>query len=197
MTVAAIENLESNETATEARAMAALTVAFANDPAVRWLYPDARQYLRHFPDFAWAFAGKAFEFGTADKLEGHSTAALWLPPNVQPDETAIGDVVHESVDEFRRLEVFSLLEQMGAFHPSEPHWYLPMIGVDPTEQGRGYGSALLRRGLARCDATGLPAYLESTNPRNVPLYERFGFKVVGQVKTRTSPVIIPMVRPAQ
>jgi ribosomal protein S18 acetylase RimI-like enzyme len=197
MTAEVIENLEFNETANEARAMAALTVAFANDPAARWLYPEARQYLRHFPDFAWAFAGRAFEHGAADNLEGHSAAALWLPPDVQPDETAIGDVLHESVDEFRRLEVFSLLERMGAFHPSEPHWYLPMIGVDPTEQGRGYGSALLRRGLARCDAERLPAYLESTNPRNVPLYERFGFKVVGQIKTRTSPAIIPMVRPAQ
>jgi ribosomal protein S18 acetylase RimI-like enzyme len=188
---------ERPDTAIEARLVATIVTAFAADPAVRWLYPEARQFLRHFPDFAWAFAGKAFEHGVADHLEGHSAAALWLPPDVQPDETAIGDVLHESVDEFRRLEVFSLLEQMGAFHPSEPHWYLPMIGVDPTEQGRGYGSALLRRGLARCDANGLPAYLESTNPRNVPLYERFGFKVVGEIKTRTSPVIIPMVRPAQ
>jgi ribosomal protein S18 acetylase RimI-like enzyme len=192
-----IENREGNEPANEARAMAALTLAFANDPAVRWFYPDARQYLRHFPDFAWAFAGQAFEHGTADNLEGHSAAALWLPPHVQPDESAVMEVLQESVDEFRRLEVFSLLEQAAAFHPSEPHWYLPLMGVDPKEQGRGGGSALLRRGLARCDAAGVPAYLESTNPRNVPLYERFGFKVVGQIKTRTSPVIIPMIRPAQ
>lgn len=196
MNVAQIDNVELIETANEARAIATLTVAFANDPAARWLYPEARQYLRHFPNFAWAFAGKAFEHGVADHLECHSAAALWLPPTVHPDDAAIGDVLEESVEEFRRLEVFSLLEQMGAFHPSEPHWYLPMIGVDPTEQGRGHGSALLRRGLARCDADGLPAYLESTNLRNVPLYEQFDFQVVGQIKTRTSPVIIPMVRPA-
>jgi ribosomal protein S18 acetylase RimI-like enzyme len=197
MTAEVIENLEFNETANEARAMAALTVAFANDPAVRWLYPEARQYVRHFPDFAWAFAGRAFAHGTADNLEGHSAAALWLPPNVQPDEAVIMEVLRDSVAEPQLIEVVAILEQMAAFHPTEPHWYLPMIGVDPMEQGRGNGAALLRRGLARCDADGLPAYLESTNPRNVSLYERFGFKAVGQIKTRTSPVIIPMVRVAQ
>jgi ribosomal protein S18 acetylase RimI-like enzyme len=191
------ENIERIETADQARAIAALTMAFANDPAVRWLFPEARQYLRHFPDFAWAFAGRAFDPGTVDSLEGHSAAALWLPPNVGPDEAAVGEVLQAGVSEARLPEVFALLEQMGAFHPTEPHWYLPMIGVDPSEQGRGCGSALLRRGLARCDVAGLPAYLESTSLRNVPLYERFGFKVVGQIKTRNSPPIVPMVRAAQ
>lgn len=189
--------MEPTDTAGDARAIATLVMAFATDPAVRWLYPDARQYLRDFPNFAWAFAVRAFECGTADNLEAHSAAALWLPPQVQPDEAAVMEVLQRSVSEARLPEVFSVLEQMGGFHPNEPHWYLPMIGVDPSEQGRGYGSALLRRGLARCDADGLPAYLESTNLRNVPLYERFGFKVVGQIKTRTSPAIIPMVRLAQ
>lgn len=189
--------VEQTNTAKELRAIAALVTAFAADPAVRWMYPDAEQYLTHFPEFARAFGGKAFEHDTTDELEGHSAAALWLPPEVQPDEAAIVDVLQRSVSEERLPEVFSVLEQMGAFHPSEPHWYLPMIGVDPCNQGQGCGSTLLRQGIARCDADRLPAYLESTNLRNVPLYERFGFKVVGQIRTRTSPAIIPMVRPAR
>ena len=81
-----IEIQETIDTAEESRAIAALTAAFIADPAVRWLFPEARQYLRHFPNFAWAFAGKAFVHGTADNLEDHSAAALWLPPNAQPDE---------------------------------------------------------------------------------------------------------------
>jgi len=188
--------IETNSTA-EARLIAAIVTAFTADPAVRWLYPDAQQYLTHFPEFARAFAGKAFDYGTADDLDEHSAAALWLPPNMQPDETTVMNVLQQSVSEPRLSEMFSMLEQMGAFHPSEPHWYLPLIGVDPIEQGRGCGSALLRNGLARCDADRLPAYLESTNPRNVPFYERFGFEVVGRIKTRSSPVIIPMLRAAQ
>lgn len=191
------ENIELIETADEAWAVAALTMAFANDPAVRWLFPDAQQYLTNFPAFARAFAGKAFECGTVDELEGYSAAALWLPPNVQPNEVAVMDRLQRSVNEARLPEVFSVFEQMGAFHPTEPHWYLPMIGVDPSGQGRGVGSALLLKGLARCDADGLPAYLEATNLRNISLYERFGFKAVGRIQTKTSPPIIPMFRPSQ
>jgi len=188
------EPIEKIELMDESRAMAALVMAFATDPAVRWLYPDAQQYLTHFPDFARAFAGKAFELDTADALQGHSAAALWLPPNVQPDEAAVGDVLQRTVNEPRLSEVFSMLEQMGAFHPNEPHWYLPMIGVDPGEQGRGCGSALLRQGVARCDFDHVPAYLEATSARSVPLYEKFGFHVVGQIKTKSSPPVIPMIR---
>jgi ribosomal protein S18 acetylase RimI-like enzyme len=177
--------------------MATLVRAFADDPAVRWMYPGEQQYLTHFPAFARAFAGKAFDLGTADGLQAGSCAALWLPPMVEPNERTVVEVLEQSVDESLLPELFSVLEQMAAFHPTEPHWYLPLIGVDPVEQGRGCGSALLRQGLARCDRDRLPAYLESTNARNLSLYQRFGFKPVGEIKTRTSPPIIPMVRLAR
>ncbi len=39
--------------------------------------------------------------------------------------------------------MFSMFEQMDALHPQEPHWHLPLIGVDPAHQGKGIGSALL------------------------------------------------------
>ena len=188
---------EPTNSTNDTRLVATLVTAFAADPAVRWMYPDADQYLTYFPEFARAFGGKAFEHDTADELEGRSAAALWLPPQVQPDEAAIIDVLQRSISEERLPEVFELFEQMGAYHPDEPHWYLPLIGVDPGEQGRGCGSALLRRALARCDREQLPAYLESTNPRNTSLYERFGFKAIGLIQTRTSPPIIPMRRAAK
>lgn len=189
--------VEQTNTTTEARLVATIVTAFAADPAVRWMYPNLRQYLTHFPDFVRAFAGRLFEHGTADQMSGFASAALWLPPEVQPDETAIVNVLQRSVGEQRLPEMFELFWQVGAYHPSEPHWYLPLIGVDPHEQDRGCGSALLRRALARCDRDGLPAYLESTNPRNSSLYERFGFKAVGLIQTKTSPPIIPMRRAAK
>jgi ribosomal protein S18 acetylase RimI-like enzyme len=188
--------IETTNTA-KARMVAAMVAAFAADPAVRWLYPDLDQYQTHFPDFVRAFGGKAFACDTAREVEGVSSAALWLPPGAQPDEAAIVDVIQRSVSEERLPEVFTLFEQMGAFHPHEPHWYLPMIGVDPLAQGRGCGTALLSPVLKQCDRDGLPAYLESTNPRNISLYERFNFKPVGRIQTRTSPPIIPMFRHPQ
>jgi ribosomal protein S18 acetylase RimI-like enzyme len=191
------KTINQQSASAESRALAALVSAFAADPAVRWMYPDAHQYHTNFPAFVHAFAGRAFAHNTADVLEQQSAAALWLPPGVQPDEAGVVDVLQRSVNEARLPELFSLFEQMGAFHPERPHWYLPLIGVAPSGQGRGCGATLLRRGLARCDEDHVPAYLEATSIRSVPLYERFGFKVVGEIKTQTSPPIIPMVRPAQ
>lgn len=84
---------------------------------------------------------------------------------------------------------------MGLHHPSEPHWYLPLIGVEPAQQGGGRGAVLMREALARCDRDGLPAYLESTNPRNIPFYERFGFRPVGEIQAGNGPKLTPMWRP--
>lgn len=178
----------------EERAVATLVAAFATDPAVRWMYPAEHQYFEHFPDFVRAFGGKAFEHRTANCLDNSLAAALWLPPDVQPDDAAVAEVLQRSVEPDRLPELFTLFEQMGQFHPQEPHWYLPLIGVDPSVQGRGRGSALLSHALARCDRKRLPAYLEATSPRNVSLYERFGFKPQGCIQTETSPPIIPMRR---
>jgi len=83
---------------------------------------------------------------------------------------------------------------MMAFHPKEPHWYLPIFGVDPARHGNGLGSALLRHATARTDAAGLPAYLESSNPRNVTFYERHGFVPVGTIQVGSSPPLVPMYR---
>jgi GNAT superfamily N-acetyltransferase len=57
-----------------------------------------------------------------------------------------------------------------------PHWYLPIIGVEPSRQGTGIGSALLRPGLARADEWGLACYLDTGQPRNVRFYNARGSK---------------------
>ena len=90
--------------------------------------------------------------------------------------------------------MFSMFEQMDALHPQEPHWHLPLIGVDPAHQGKGIGSALLSHILDVCDAQNVSAYLEATSPQNVPLYERHGFEAVGSIQVADSPQIIPMLR---
>jgi len=83
---------------------------------------------------------------------------------------------------------------MAEYHPAEPHWYLPLIGVAPAQQGHGYGSLLLEHAAERCDRERLPAYLESTSLRSVPLYRRHGFEVVGEIRRGSAPPIFPMVR---
>jgi ribosomal protein S18 acetylase RimI-like enzyme len=80
---------------------------------------------------------------------------------------------------------------MDKYHPKESHWYLPLIGVDPSHQGKGVGSALMKHALAACDRDGIIAYLESSNPRNVSLYERHGFEVIGEIQSGTLPILRP------
>jgi GNAT superfamily N-acetyltransferase len=96
-----------------------------------------------------------------------------------------------------QADLFAVFEQMGRYHPSEPHWYLPLIGVDPPHQGKGYGSALLQRTLLPCDRDQTLAYLESTNPKNIPLYERHGFELLGTIQVGEAPPIFPMLRKPQ
>ena len=171
-----------------------LVLAFSADPAVRWTWPDPEQYLRHFPDFVRAFGGNAFARGSAYYIDGYAGAALWIPPNVHPDEDALTSLLQRTVAGQNRDDVFAVLEQMGRYHPSEAHWYLPLIGVDPFQQGKGYGSALMQHALHPCDRDHQLAYLESTNPRNIPLYERHGFELLGAIQVGTSPSIFPMLR---
>jgi ribosomal protein S18 acetylase RimI-like enzyme len=179
------------------RAIGVIVLAFSRDPASRWSFPDPDGYLTHFPALVRAFGGRAFAHGTAYHVGDFAGAALWLPPNVHPDDAGLMAVLERGMPAERRADAFALFEQMSRYHPTEPHWYLPMIGVDPVRQGRGHGSALLDHALRHCDRDHTPAYLESTNPANIPLYERHGFEVLATIQAGASPPIFPMRRAAR
>jgi ribosomal protein S18 acetylase RimI-like enzyme len=170
--------------------------AFADDPAARWMYPGEREYQAYFPSFVRAFAGAAFLPGSVHLVASGFGAALWLPPGYHPDDHALAALIERSVPAWKQAAVFSMFEEMGRYHPSESHWHLPLIGVEPAEHRRGVGSALLRHGLEICDQQRLPAYLESSNPENISLYERHGFEVLGRIQVDSSPPITPMLRRA-
>ena len=178
----------------QASAIAAVVLAFGADPAARWTWPDPQQYLVHFPEFVNALGGKAFAHGGAYRTDGYAGVALWLPPDVRPDEGALVALLQSTGSASIQKDLFAVFEQMEGYHPRDPHWYLPFIGVDPSQQGKGYGSALMKHTLDACDRDHTPAYLESSNPKNVPLYERLGFELLGTIQVGTSPPIFPMLR---
>jgi GNAT superfamily N-acetyltransferase len=178
----------------EAAAIAVVVLAFSADPVARWIWHHPGVYLAHFPAFVKAFGGRAFAEGTAHTVEGYAGTALWLPPGVGPDEEAMGGIFERTVPAHLQRDLASLLEQMERFHPQEPLWYLPLIGVDPAQQGRGIGSALLRHALALCDRDKRLAYLEAGNPKNLPLYQHLGFEVLGTIQVGSSPTMVPMLR---
>jgi GNAT superfamily N-acetyltransferase len=191
MTAPAITPIPDGE---QDAAVASVVLAFSGDPLVRWIWPDARSYLTHMPALIAAFAGAAFGTGTAFATTDHCGVALWLPPGVTPDHEAMGALVGNTAAPSVLSDLPLVGEQMAHYHPEEPHWYLPLIGVDPARQGAGYGSALMKHVTREFDRAGVPAYLESTNPRNVSLYLRHGFEALGQIQVGSSPPIVPMLR---
>jgi GNAT superfamily N-acetyltransferase len=182
------------EAAERQRGVATLTLAFAADPIMRWVWPDPYRYATYWPRIAEAYGGRAFDQGTAHTVDDFAGVALWMAPGVEPDEATFGELIVESVDDQILPDLNGVLQQMGQLHPQSEHWYLPLTGVDPIAQGRGLGSRLLRHGLTMCDGAGLPAYLEATSPRNRVLYERLGFKVVELIQAGSSPPMWAMLR---
>ncbi|WP_293676382.1 N-acetyltransferase [uncultured Phenylobacterium sp.] len=171
-----------------------LMLAFASDPCLRYLLDTPEALFAGFRRFAMAMGGAGLAQGTAWLAEDGAAAALWLPPGVESDQAAMLAVIGELARPEKLPVLGEVGETMAAYHPDEPHWYLAMIGVDPARQGRGLGSAILKQSLRRCDEDGVMAYLESSNPKNVPLYERYGFEVMGFVQPGDFPGIYPMIR---
>ncbi len=148
----------------------------------------------HFPSFVRVFGGNAFAHESAYYVDGYAGVALWLPPEVSPDEDALITLLQRTGSAQFQQDGVAVFEQMGRYHPREPHWYLPFIGVDPSHQGKGHGAALMQHALIPCDRDHTLAYLESSNPKNIPLYERHGFELLGTIQVGTSPPIFPMLR---
>jgi GNAT superfamily N-acetyltransferase len=171
-----------------------ITLAFSTDPMARWAFPDPATYLSVMPDVIRAFGGHGFAHGSVHLVDGGAAAAMWLPPGVHPDSERLAALSERHSPPAQLDDMNAVFEQMGRYHPEEPCWYLPLIGVDPIHQGRGHGGALLRYALEQCDRDGTPAYLESSNPRNVPLYERHGFVAIGRIQSGSSPAVVPMLR---
>jgi GNAT superfamily N-acetyltransferase len=184
------------------RAIRTLVSAFEADPVERWLYPDEAQYRRYFPAFIAALGGGAFDDQTVWRLGDFEAVAFWLGPGREPngeavafwygpgrepDGEAVVEVLVETTSEDRHADSFATLEQMAGGHPTEPHWYLPWFGVDRELQGRGVGTLLMRHCLEIVDESGLPAYLETPNPRTVQFYGRAAFSVTGVARAGACP----------
>ena len=176
------------------RVLTAITLGFSADPVARWIWRDAEAYLTAMPRFAAAFGGGAIDAGTCFVTDGFRAVSLWHAPGSGPDEEAIDRILNETVRSGISRDVEAMFGQMEEYHPAGPHWYLPMIAADPGFLGRGYGAAILEHVLRACDEAGQPAYLESSNPRNLSLYMGFGFETMGEIAPGEAPPMFPMLR---
>jgi GNAT superfamily N-acetyltransferase len=176
------------------RAIATITLAFAAVPVVRWILRETVDYLTHWPRFIEAYGGGAIASRAGHATEDFSGVALWLPPGISPHEDGVIETLHAAAGPERGADIDAALEGMDAYHPTSPHYYLTLAGVDPLLQGQGIGSELIHAGLDRCDAQQLPAYLEATSPGSRDLYTRQGFEELGVIQNGAMPPMWPMLR---
>ena len=180
------------------RAIAVLTAGFVADPFIRWIFPDVQDFLAHYPGFVRYLVRPSCQAGGLFAEKNFGAAAAWLRPGVEPEEQALGRYIDETVCPEIRDAFYAAGAQMAEYHHrAGPCWYLPAIAADPTRQGQGLGSALMKHALEACDEEGTNAYLECSNAANIPLYQRHGFEIVGEIQVGSSPTTLPMVRPAR
>jgi ribosomal protein S18 acetylase RimI-like enzyme len=178
----------------------ALASAFQDDPVITWIFPDQQRRRDVLPAFMkFRLCNLAFPHDQVWMTAGGAAAAVWLPPpgRWQLSRSQRLRLLPPLVRFFglRTASVLGALERMEAQHPRDPsHWYLFIFGTEPAAQGQGLGSALLAQMLARVDADGMPAYLESSNERNLALYGRHGFEVTSEMAIPGGPRIWPMWR---
>jgi GNAT superfamily N-acetyltransferase len=182
------------------RLSAGLAAAFEHDPVFGWLMPDDSKRLGRLARFfRLELRHVVLPNGQAWTSADTIGASLELPPGSWRVPLAT-QLAHGPT--FARIfgsrlpHATVLLALMERRHVREPHYYIPYVGVPPPSQGHGLGTALLTPTLDRCDAEGLPAYLEATSERNAVLYERLGFVATSELHLGGSPPLWPMLRPA-
>ncbi|HLH61063.1 MAG TPA: GNAT family N-acetyltransferase [Ktedonobacteraceae bacterium] len=170
--------------------------AFQDEPAWKYLIPDASKRSRWLPSFFSIVIRYTLLYGevyTTPSLEG---VACWLPPgNTTPRLSQLVrlGIRHASLGfalgwtGFRRHATMEAYDSAvhAQFAPGK-HWYLWGLGVDPTYQGQGIGGMLLQPVLARAEADRLPCYLETSTAKNVSFYSKHGFVVVHEGKVPKS-----------
>lgn len=179
------------------------TDAFSDDPLLRWMFPDSDGATGRRARMTLITAQRGVAHGHTyvhRTTEGIVAAASWSAPGKQfytrEDGSRLADLII-GTDPGRAGDVFAGISEMHGYAPSQPHFLLQMIGVRESARGTGIGGRLLASVLGWVDQLDAVAYLESSNPRNVSLYERAGFEVVKEVTMpQGGPVVRPMVRAA-
>src|ERR1700761_943167 len=168
-----------------------LARAFEHDPLWGWAFEDAsrERKLASLGAVFGFFCGAALELGWVRVTDGVEAVALWIPPGspemTPADEERLPGVIAAACGPESASRVKELLDAFERNHPHEPpHFYLSLLATHPDHAGQGHGVGLVAACLAEIDAgdPAAPAFLESSNPRNLARYERLGFRPIRDVE---------------
>lgn len=175
-----------------------LARAFANDPAMSFIFPDPEQRARRLPSlFALLFDsdGRA---GMRLKTPGDTAATLWRGPGKA--HIGVFEMLGQALPMLHALggatvRALTVSKAIDAHHPGGAYWYLHVAGCEPIAQGQGLGGSVVRSGLERVSGGGLPAYLETATEANLSFYQRLGFRITSEWRVpRGGPLFWSMMR---
>ena len=154
--------------------------AFHDDPVWRWVIADDGRFEARAGRALGAVTRMLLGHGHVWMSRSGQAVATWAPPGAHRlTARQLLPVAHRLLPAvgWSGLRRMGALEEVDRHHPKEPHWYLAVLGTDPSHQGRGYGSAVMDPVLALADEEGVGCYLESSKESNVAFYARHGFTV--------------------
>ena len=171
-------------------AAAALARAFHDDPLQSYIFPDSEERAARSPAHFSALLEYGLKYGEVFSTpEATHGAAVWLGPDawdVSEEKAAASglDRLPSILGEEAAARFSGVLNAAEPLHRTAvppKHWYVMVIGVCPTEQGKGIGRKLLQPMIDRAESEGLPVYLETAQPGNIAFYEQLGFRVIGEI----------------
>ncbi len=167
--------------------------AFLNDPAWLRLFegPDEKERNRRMTRVFAASLAACLRTGSPLEVrdEGRLLAAATIyppkayPPPMSQQLTMLARSVWHGGLLARITWVIlrrslDMLGEISKEHPAGAHYYLEYIGVVPGFQGQGIGTCLCKALLHKADQEQMGCYLETANPRAIPLYQRLGFRML-------------------
>jgi len=194
--------------------MKATRVAAANDAATvtrvlvdafqhdlmwsAWAFPTASTRRLNRAVVFGAFVGGALRYPTTWIAPDDAAVAMWIPPGgtglTTEEEVRLEASLRIRLGVKETGRILRALDLFAPMTPTEPHYYLSLLGTDPARAGHGWGRQLLRHSLSSIDAEAMPSYLDCADEL-VPLYQRFGFHVVGSLVLPDGPRSSGMWRP--
>lgn len=182
-----------------------VALAFADDPIWMWIYDRSSTLeLDEALPLARALVADTSPVDETHGFRHHDALALWRAPLDQNTEATEAIKAEQSAVHFgafaalvgeRMALVGEFSAAIKAARPEEPHWYLSILATNPNRQNQGLGSRTIAPMMERSDRTGVPIYLESSNPRNHAFYLRHGFREQGNVSGAGSPSMMTFYRP--
>jgi GNAT superfamily N-acetyltransferase len=180
---------------------AALTTAFFHDPVWGPVFPDESRRAEQMAAMWQVYVTSALRYPWTFVTPGVEAAAIWIPPGgielTSEEVRELDELIQRAAGPKAAASARGIEERLETGHPAGPFFHLTIIATHARHRGKGLGMSLLAETLARIDALGADAYLESTNPVNIERYRSAGFEPRAELAMPAGQVVTTMWRAAR